>query len=765
MRQATAALGVYQAPSHLLTQTAVSMTHDQHRNANDNANSREAIEVGQRPSAGGLWQAAALILRSLASLYLAVPLIFLLAVVLAWATFLESKYDEAVSQFGIYSTGWFRALGALLAINVAAAMVVRFPWRRRHIGFLLTHTGILVLLAGFWTSQRWGISARLGIFEGQTADTIEVLHRDYFELAVMPRSDEAQKRTSAVPHGTGALDDQTDWPAQFAEPIRVPFVGGPFNWEDYQRLAWFPWRLAYRSSGVLYQRDGIRLEVLDYCSHSRRQSVPGVTVRLTVLADDQRARHEPWSETLTLSVRGGGPHAAIRPTGVGQSAQTQLGPRVSFWMSGSADETEAFLKALPDGQLGPFGQVVFYFAGQVFRFPLEQFQRKSRQSLADTGLEVELMAFDTESQAIRFAVHRGQEKPEAIILYPNTPELNKHDLRRGLYGAYWVDVAAAHAALEGRDAPAEDDPRWWRIDIIQGHDRRLYYRTWLPPKVEIAAAWPGQETSDPLHSPMAVSPGSKILAFSQIVVELEEFLLSEAPGWIVRPVPFVKSKFRREVPQRRVLVRLTVDETSEEFWLAAEQFLIPLPDDRHTVRSGTREVTVALKPQTVKLGFAVHLRQFRQRLEPGSRKAESFESYVDFLRLPESGRSAARAGPPEPQPSEAEAARPLEPIVENACISMNAPVDVTDPVTGRCYRFFQEGRWGPVRPGWREYEELVGRFGQRERFWLSWLAVSYDPGRGLKYAGSLLIVVGIAVVYYFRGHLARNKLLTSSTSG
>ena len=49
---------------------------------------------------------------------------------------------------------WFAALLGLLALNILAATLARFPWRRGHRGFLLTHAGVLVLLAGamatFW---------------------------------------------------------------------------------------------------------------------------------------------------------------------------------------------------------------------------------------------------------------------------------------------------------------------------------------------------------------------------------------------------------------------------------------------------------------------------------------------------------------------------------------------------------------------------------------------------------------------------------------
>ena len=45
-------------------------------------------------------------------------------------------------------------------------MLIRFPWRRRQIGFLVTHGGILVLLAGCAATRWVGVEAQLSVYEG-----------------------------------------------------------------------------------------------------------------------------------------------------------------------------------------------------------------------------------------------------------------------------------------------------------------------------------------------------------------------------------------------------------------------------------------------------------------------------------------------------------------------------------------------------------------------------------------------------------------------
>lgn len=128
------------------------------------------------------------------------------------------------------------------------------------------------------------------------------------------------------------------------------------------------------------------------------------------------------------------------------------------------------------------------------------------------------------------------------------------------------------------------------------------------------------------------------------------------------------------------------------------------------------------------LGFQVFLHQFRRRLDPGSTMPSHYSSRVDFLDLD----------------------KPPKKLRENVLITLNAPVDFTDPRTGRTYRLFQSSFAGPWLPGDAEYEQFAGNDRSRDRIFLSRFSVNYDPGRGLKYTGCLLVVLGIAVGYYSR---------------
>lgn len=84
----------------------------------------------------------------LASLRLAVVLLSLFTVCLSAATLIEARYGARIAQELIYRAWWFALLLVLLAGNVLAAALKKFPWRRHQTGFLVTHLGLLVLLAG-----------------------------------------------------------------------------------------------------------------------------------------------------------------------------------------------------------------------------------------------------------------------------------------------------------------------------------------------------------------------------------------------------------------------------------------------------------------------------------------------------------------------------------------------------------------------------------------------------------------------------------------
>ncbi len=110
-----------------------------------------------------VWNFLFRVFRFFASVELAVFLILSIAVVLAVGTVYESKYSAAVAGQLVYRSLWMQGLLWLFILNLAAAAISRLPWKRHHIGFLITHLGIIILLLGSWITQRRGIDGALAL--------------------------------------------------------------------------------------------------------------------------------------------------------------------------------------------------------------------------------------------------------------------------------------------------------------------------------------------------------------------------------------------------------------------------------------------------------------------------------------------------------------------------------------------------------------------------------------------------------------------------
>ncbi len=196
-----------------------------------------------------------------------VAILILLVAILIWGTFIEKDYGDAAAKFGIYGSWWFNTLGLVLGLNSAAGLMLRWPWKLQQAGFVIPHVGLIVLLVGCFLSRHYGMEATLSVFEGETSDLAYKGTEQHVEL------DGQQHFSLKVISADGTKP---------GEPIKVPFTSGPFNWDDYHNgtLYFLPWSLAHRDQGVLYDHDGIRLEVLDYLSNSEIINLPCLSVQV-----------------------------------------------------------------------------------------------------------------------------------------------------------------------------------------------------------------------------------------------------------------------------------------------------------------------------------------------------------------------------------------------------------------------------------------------------------------------------------------------------
>lgn len=118
------------------------------------------------------------IIRQLASLKLAVVIIVLIGVVTAWGTIVEAQYDAFAAKKIVYSSFWMIGSMVLLMISLTAVMIDRWPWQKRHTGFVLAHMGIIILLVGSYITQKWGVDGSVSINIGEKQKMITVAETD-----------------------------------------------------------------------------------------------------------------------------------------------------------------------------------------------------------------------------------------------------------------------------------------------------------------------------------------------------------------------------------------------------------------------------------------------------------------------------------------------------------------------------------------------------------------------------------------------------------
>ncbi len=147
------------------------------------------------------------IYRFLASLKLAVFSLSTLAFTLGYATFFEKWYGTAAVNEYIYRGPGFAVLLAFLGMNILCAALIRFPWKKRQTGFVVTHAGLLILLAGSFYSVRTSDEGQVGMLEGDVRN--ELVRTDYPVIRV----------TSGDPHS-----------GQDLREIDLPFRPGAFPW-------------------------------------------------------------------------------------------------------------------------------------------------------------------------------------------------------------------------------------------------------------------------------------------------------------------------------------------------------------------------------------------------------------------------------------------------------------------------------------------------------------------------------------------------------
>jgi hypothetical protein len=109
------------------------------------------------------------VFKFFASVKLAVVLLSVLIIGAISGTIYESSFDAKVARAYVYGAPWFNIWLILLGTNLAISALSRWPWRKHHVAFLITHLGIITLLTGSLIGRIWGTEGTITLFKGEPA--------------------------------------------------------------------------------------------------------------------------------------------------------------------------------------------------------------------------------------------------------------------------------------------------------------------------------------------------------------------------------------------------------------------------------------------------------------------------------------------------------------------------------------------------------------------------------------------------------------------
>lgn len=105
----------------------------------------------------------------------AITLITATAFLVIIGTLLESKNNSHLSAAAyIYDSPIFSALLWGFFINILFAALRRWPFKKRHIPFLITHWGLLMILGGMLVKHYYGTQGSMYLMEGSASDQLMV---------------------------------------------------------------------------------------------------------------------------------------------------------------------------------------------------------------------------------------------------------------------------------------------------------------------------------------------------------------------------------------------------------------------------------------------------------------------------------------------------------------------------------------------------------------------------------------------------------------
>ena len=538
------------------------------------------------------WQRNA-VFRFFASLKLAVVLLAVLIIGAIAGTLYESTFDAKVARAYVYGASWFNVWLILLAANLIVSALSRWPWKKHHVAFLITHLGIITLLTGSLIGRTWGIEGTITLFKGEPPNNRLLV--DQHQLRVHD--------TDGVTKG---------YPTEFIHRPPTP-----------QK----PWDL-----GLL--ANGSRLSIVDYAPAIEGKLNPkplntGGTSALHfslatammnqkleswLLPDDQQ--HGAFDMGLaTIELKRGAAPEAPAPKIPGAPEETKAATEVEieetiFAFAKAPEEQIAKVRKggnsgakvlLKQPENGNKGSVVVSLGGKTWTFDVAQNLGQ------DSSMEGSLFTLRIDNYWPDFRIDNG--KPGTLSDQPNNPAVVVTLRGKGIP----VSTAApsnAHGNTPGvaPEMPAAGTTPPNHLTLFLADDGSVTY--------ELASRKSGRSTGKlELNKPLTTGWADWQLTFDRFLPHAQEWMDFN---------PAVDAPATSELPDG-VRIRLQqASETTEQWIPAGWQVSVP---------TAATEVQVAYGWKQIPLPVALELMEFEVQRNEGNDSPAGFKSTVRVTNL------------------------------------------------------------------------------------------------------------------------------------
>ena len=646
--------------------------------------------------------------RFMASVKLAVLSIACLAAVLAYATFFESWYGVAAVQEWIYRSPGFAVLLAFLGMNILCAALIRYPWKKRQTGFVITHAGLLTVLAGSLITFRFADEGQVSLAEG--GDASQLVRTDYPAIRVQE------------------LDRET---GRASSEYTIPFRPTTFDWLPGQARpkGVFSTFLSNVTLGALDGSPGAG-EILTPPKAPFQLVIKGnLPASIGVYKHEKDASGDPMIKASLLVKPPGALSAndiledpsdqwlVARDRAFRRVVENARPVQFVFQYASEPEMIQDFLE-LPGKSKGPNGVARLRYKDnqekeRVFDWPFDDPSLKAPLTLPDSDLTVNSAEVKTipsslsiEGATIDLTSKVGDRTVELAIFKikkGSAPEVNQFAfsmlpvasevLERQASGG----VSEQLAKVSYYHAPKLNEAtKRGFVEVMGTPDGKLFYR---------AITLSGLKGPAPLTlgEEAQVLGGDKSPMKGTLIVQ--KYLSKGKESLTFEPIRLPKGQMGSGIPA--ALVEMTVGGEKKEFWVRRGRDLDP---HYQFVHFADRDYQIAYDFDRRDMGFEVKLVNFEVGFDPGTEQAKSYLSEV-LLNDPSQGLK-------------------------------NQPVTITmnKPMVHRSWTFYQSG-FDPIKDP--ETNRETGEF-------KSILQVGYDPGRVFKYAGCGMVVLGAFVQFYMR---------------